>query len=223
MPSSEIALEKQLDLEAFPEKAALLVLEKATVSPGCNQPEVVYEKNEKIAVQFNPTEFSLSANSNLLPETDEVVTGGKTLPKLKEKSPNSLSVKFLYDAAIDLGSVVRGSAPDAALTKFRTAGDLGDTCLQKFRGLARQTNETGRPPLLCFFFGSTSFVGYVSSLTIQCTRFDKLGKILRAEISLQMEEAKKGDALPEYKLPAKKTNWTDDANPPATLADLLGD
>ena len=118
-------------------------------------------------------------------------------------------------------SIVKSTSLSDTLTKFHTDGDLGDGCLLKFHGLPRQTTETKKPPLLCFFFGSTSFIGYASALTIQCTRFDKLGKILRAEISLQMEEAKYDPAQASYKLPEKKTEWTSSDNPPATLADLL--
>lgn len=221
MPVSEIDLEKQLDVEAFPEKAELIVLETVTVPAGSNMPAISYTKDEKLPLQFNPTEFSLSVHSNLDLETNDLVTGNNMVPKLKDRQPNALSVKLLYDAAVEMHSIAKSAALADNLTKFHTAGDLGDGCLLKFHGLPRQTTETKKPPLLCFFFGSTSFIGYASALTIQCTRFDKLGKILRAEISLQMEEAKYDPAQASYELPQKKTEWTSDDNPPATLEDLL--
>lgn len=170
-----------------------------------------YQDNEVIKVQMNPNSYTIKSKTNFITQNmgglkpDNATFGIFTPPE-----PRVLSVKLYYDTMLqadyldklkEAGSSVLKSLSGAkdfmsagmglmkAYQKFNGKEDLQKLYLEKILCLTRVLNQINTPPLISFEYGSISFEGYVKDVTVDYKRFNKMGEVVRAEVSLSIEES----------------------------------
>lgn len=215
--SSELEKEQSMDQEGVPEKACITVLNACTVHRGGNLESVSYKEGQIIPAQFNPTEYSIRISTKYEPEKGGISQDSDTFGNFRPPEPARLSVKLIYDSVIQMDYLdkmkgmaeygiktldsmtinlegFRGASKDFlnAYSKYDDKDDLNSSYIESILNLARLTSETGRPPLISFLYGSTNFVGYLESVDVNFKRFNKLGEVIRAEISIDINEAMEG-------------------------------
>lgn len=204
--------EKGLDQESAVEKAFISILENCTIDAGQFSNTVTYKKDQKIPAQFNPTDYRISISSKYEPEKSGITQDSDTFGLFRPPEPSRLTVTLLYDSVIQAdyfnkvkndtqekslnstpltldGTASIGADVNNAYAKYDGNDDLNETYIESLLNLARLTTETARPPLICFSYGSTKFIGYMESVDVNFVRFNKAGEVIRAEISLTINEA----------------------------------
>ncbi len=206
--------EETLDVEGANEKAYIIVLEACTIDGGEYSEVISYEEGQMIPAQFNPTEYSIKINSKYDPEKSGISQNSDTFGMFSPPEPCKLSVTLLYDSVIQVDYLdkvkdVAGAAKKAltgmtmslsgvmsaatdiydAYSKYDNEEDLNQTYIEAILGLGKLSLETGRPPLIGFSYGSTKFIGYMESVDVHFMRFNKTGEVIRAEISIVINEA----------------------------------
>jgi len=118
-----------------------------------------------IAVQFNPTEYSITRGANYA----EIAVPGLRLPLLQfvRGEAQTLQVELLLD-----GSDERRSVADR---------------LRMLRNFIAIDSDLHAPPVCEFAWGDTTFQGVFTTLTERFTLFDDAGSILRARVTVAMK------------------------------------
>jgi len=201
----------QLDLGAVEISQMKSELNSVMKSMGISGPFSGFEDNEKIFVQLNPNSYTITSKTNF----KSVNMGGI---KNKDKGfgtyppplPRTLKVTFYYDSSIQEGILKKlndseddvkkvlsmNSLIDAGLgavslyKKFTGVEDLNKLYLDKIMALTKNLEETHTPPLISFNYGSTSFVGYTKDVNVSYKKFNYLGEVTRADVTMTIEEAK---------------------------------
>lgn len=178
---------------------------------GVDGPFSGFEDNEKIFVQLNPKDYTITSKTNFKSENmGGVKNKDKGFGTYPPPQPRTLNVTFYYDTSIqksilekmnDADSEIKGllqskSLMDAGLNavkvykKFNGGEDLNKLYLDKIMALTQNLEETHTPALISFNYGSTSFVGYTQEVKINYKKFNNLGEVVRAEVSMTVEESK---------------------------------
>lgn len=168
-----------------------------------------YTANQTITVLVNPQSFSIYSKSNFKPSqlggpAPEEATYGTFEPTI----PRTLDVTLFYDVTIGgdyfskMGSVVSGVASAVTTSGFSNklsgiasavtgaiTDDLQNKYLDELMSLTRVLQDINTPPLIAFDYGSIIFEGYATNVDVEYKRFDKSGKVIRAEVKLTIEEA----------------------------------
>lgn len=135
---------------------------------------VIRGKDDKITgtitVDFNPSEYSISYTPNYKDESG--VAQAKAVPEFLKNAKSSLSLKLTLDGFTQ-----------AKTHKESNAADILDS-VKKLRSLTQISEELHKPPKCEFRWGSVSYLGFVSNLSIQFTMFSSEGKPLRATVNM---------------------------------------
>ncbi len=153
------------------EKAALDVYDGKQVGKG---PVERGELRTSLAFQFNPKELTISkaAKWQRKPEKGSQTAGP---PEFMGSDPAKLGVEMFFDATADHG----GGVVAAVET-------LLACCVPTAESIAQNKALT---PLTAFHWGrTTSFVGYVASVSVKFTLFASDGTPIRAVCTVAMEE-----------------------------------
>ncbi len=171
-------LERLLDSDTKIEKAVITILEacKVTLQDGTS---ISYASKEKIPAQFNPTEIKLDYINNYKTPPDTQTPTDKQAGKTEDKGRNSLSLQLMYDSTAE--------------NSISNELDLNIGIIRKFIGLTVTDIVIGgtsmkKPPLVQFSYGSIRFVGYISRVGVECSRFSSEGHVIRATLDITMEE-----------------------------------
>ena len=170
-----------------------------------------FEDNEKIFVQLNPRSYTISSRTNFKSQNmGGVKNKDKGFGTYPPPDPRTLKVTFYYDTSIqkslieklnDADNEIKGvlnakSFADAGANalglykKFNGGEDLNKLYLDKIMALTQNLQETHTPPLISFNYGSTSFVGYTKEVNVDYKKFNNLGEVIRAEVTMTIEESK---------------------------------
>lgn len=173
-----------------------------------------YMDKEEIKVQMNPNSYTIKSDSNFKSEkmggtSSDTGTFGTFGPA----RPRMLSVKLFYDTMLQgdyldklknskdsivsaftsltsaSGLMDAGLKLMNAYQKFNGKEDLNKLYLDKLLGLTRILKEISTPPLISFQYGSTTFEGYAKNVSVEYQRFNKVGEVIRAEVTLSVEES----------------------------------
>lgn len=188
-----------------------------------------YKDGQVIKVQMNPNSYTITSRTNFKNERmggirSESATFGFFAPP----HPRTLSVKLFYDIMLQadylnklssLGKDVANSLTSVSgitnmgmqlmstFKKFSGKEDIGKLYLDKLLGLTRILKGINTPPLVSFQYGSTAFEGYVKDVNVVYQRFNQVGEVTRAEVSMTIEESnifseKEGGSGAEAPLPS---------------------
>lgn len=168
-------------------KAKIIVIDAGTYG------NISFSEREKIEVQFNPTEYSISAQT--VGKTKQKGEGGKQKSNFydfKTSEPKTLQVKLFYDAAMqgfqeaaEEGFQKPVSSYDK---KYKGNQDVSKLYINKLMALLSSGGKNHLPPRIVFSWGSTSFRGYATSIQVSYQRFNQNGEPIRAEINLTIHE-----------------------------------
>ena len=170
-----------------------------------------YKDNEVIKVQMNPNSYTIKSKSNFKSESmGGLKPDNATFGTFTPAQPRNLSVKLFYDTMLQADYLDKvkdaGQGVVKALsssTDFMSAGmglmkvyqkfngkeDLQKLYLEKLLCLTRVLQGINTPPLVCFNYGSVDFEGYVKDVIVEYKRFNKVGEVIRAEVTLSIEES----------------------------------
>ncbi|MBR6874528.1 MAG: hypothetical protein IKN17_13575 [Ruminococcus sp.] len=143
---------------------------------------VAKDTPEQIPVQFNPAEYSITDGTTYAQKErrkkDEPVVNysGTQLSRLTVK------LYFNSDEFFSASGAISGAV------KMLMGGEEDDITkpINKITALTRIDGNTHKPPGCIFVWGSLQFIGYVESVGVSYTMFDKTGKPLRAVVDLAM-------------------------------------
>ena len=137
---------------------------------------------EQIPVQFNPAEYRITNRGSI----SEKVRRKSDEPTMNfnGKPYDTMSVKLYFDCdeITSVASMVSGAV------SMITGGEDKDITktIKKITSLTEIDGETHQIPVAAFVWGATQFIGYVESVVVSYTMFDKMGKPLRAVVDLSM-------------------------------------
>jgi len=190
-------------------KANIIVVDAGTYG------NITFKANEKIEVQFNPTEYSISSSVSYNPKK----SGSKKKDKVNHygfvpSEPRQLQVKLFYDttmrAYLDAMKDSFKNSSDTYEEKYKGNEDVNSIYIDKLMALMKDEKTSNKPPEVIFSWGSTNFKGYISSLDVNYKRFNANGEPTRAEVSVSMKEA-------------KSENVTNSSNSSSASGGLIGD
>lgn len=168
-------------------KANIIVVDSGTYG------NITFKANEKIEVQFNPQDYSISARVNYNPKK----SGLKKKNKINHygfvpAEPKELQVKLFYDTAmrayLDAMKDSFKNSSDKYEEKYKGNEDVNAVYIDKLMALVKDENTNNKPPEVIFSWGSTNFKGYVTNLQVNYMRFNVNGEPTRAEVSMSMME-----------------------------------
>ncbi len=142
---------------------------------------VVGESVEQIPVQFNPSEYRITDTS--VYSQQERRKEDEPVISFNGVSLSTLQVQLIFnsDEFLSIQSVtnsVKGLFSD-------DQNDITKT-INKISALTKIEGDVHQPPGCVFVWGSLQFAGYVQSVGVNYTMFDKSGKPLRALVDLTM-------------------------------------
>ena len=137
---------------------------------------------EQIPVQFNPSEYKITKRNAFSEKTRR--KNDEPTVNFNGKPYDTLSVKLYFDCDVitSASSMITGAvgalfgAEDKDITKT----------IEKICSMTNIDGESHKPPEAAFVWGATQFVGFVESVVVSYTMFDKTGKPLRAIVDLSM-------------------------------------
>ena len=168
------------------------------------------DKVDQIPVQFNPSDYSITSNAAYSQQTrrkdnEPVVNyNGTALSKLRVK------LIFNSDDFLSAGGLAKSAE------KLLLGGDDMTKTINKISALTKIDGDKHQPPGCVFVWGSLQFAGFVESVGVTYTMFDKSGKPLRATADLSMNGF--NSAVTEQKSPllspdrTKARTMTEDNN-----------
>ena len=138
---------------------------------------------DQIPVQFNPSEYKItdrsvySQRSRRKKDEPAISFNGGMLSTLE------VTLIFNNDEFLSLSSAVKSVA------NMITGDDSKDITktINKIASRTKMDGESHQPPGCMFVWGSLQFAGYVESVGVNYTMFDKSGKPLRATVDLTMQ------------------------------------
>ena len=164
-------------------------LEKACIRVllACNAGGVSFEKDEKIFAQFNPAQYSLSANIKYTFKPNQ----GKLCAQYLGEDQRTLDVELFFDMISaqavyeDENSKGSGNALDFE-EQMDAASAVSTAYVNRIMALTRPTDETGAPPMVEFLWGgeSESLKGVISSAALEYVLFNSKGEPTRANLKL---------------------------------------
>jgi len=143
--------------------------------------EIIIHKNEKenvpIAVQYNPSEYSMGMAVNY----QRVRSGNKSKGQFTGIPPKTLSFKLVIDGFNETEEKARDVSKE----------------VEKLQTLVKISAEKHGPPECTFKWGVNIVKGFVEKLTVRYTMFTSKGKPVRAHIDLTIVENKDGKTAKE--------------------------
>ncbi len=168
-------------------KAKIIVIDGGTYG------SVNFTQGEKIEVQFNPTEYSISTES--IGKTKYKGDGGEKKAihyDFKISEPRTLHVKLLYDTALQGFQEATKAGFQKSVSEYdkqyKDKMDVNRQYIRKLTALLSSGGKSNLPPRVVFTWGSISFRGYVLSMQVSYQRFSEKGEPTRAEIDLTIRE-----------------------------------
>ena len=143
---------------------------------------VMGSTTEQIPVQFNPSQYSifymLSFSQQERNKDEEPVIS------YNGKGFSTLSVSLIFNS--DEFFSISGTIKKAEEILTGSGKDI-TTTINKITALTRIDGDKHEPPGCVFVWGSLQFAGFVESVGVTYTMFDKTGKPLRATADLVMK------------------------------------
>ncbi len=137
---------------------------------------------EQIPVQFNPAEYRIT-NRGAFSEKARRKSDEPTV-NFNGKQYDTLNVKLYFDCDV-ITSVSSMAAGAVSMLTGAEDKDITKT-IKKITSLTELDGEKHQPPAAAFVWGATQFLGFVESVIVSYTMFDKMGKPLRAVVDLTM-------------------------------------
>lgn len=164
-------------------KARIIVIDADTYGT------VEFKAGEKIEVQFNPEEYSITKQMQGASKTKGVGEEKEaTAYDFKSPEPKSLQVKLYFDGAMQGYLEAEKNRFEKPLSeygkKYEGKQDVNRLCVNRLFALTERGTKSGQPPRIVFSWGSTSFKGYLSGIQVHYKRFNANGEPTRAEIDI---------------------------------------
>lgn len=193
-------------------KAKIIVIDGGTYG------SVNFTQGEKIEVQFNPTEYSISARSTGRAKGKGAGGENKAVHyDFKTAEPRTLSVKLFYDTSLQGFQEAQREGFQKSVSEYdkqyKGKLDVNRQYIRKLTALLNSGGKSNLPPRVVFAWGSTSFRGYVLSMRISYQRFSENGEPSRAEIDLTIQELEKEGLEGEESLEEPKDGLSYDDEP----------
>ncbi len=143
---------------------------------------VMGSTTEQIPVQFNPSQYSIVDRSSF--SQQERNKDEEPVISYNGKGFSTLSVSLIFNS--DEFFSISGTIKKAEEILTGSGKDI-TTTINKITALTRIGGDKHEPPGCVFVWGSLQFAGFVESVGVTYTMFDKTGKPLRATADLVMK------------------------------------
>lgn len=166
-------------------RAGIIVIDSDTYGT------VEFKAGDRLDVQFNPEEYSVSRQMQGASKTKGSGKEKEDTPyDFKTPEPKSLQVKLYFDGSLQGYLEAAKDRFEKSMTeygkKYNSKQDVNKLYVNKLFALLERGTKSGQPPRIVFVWGSTSFKGYASSLQVHYKRFNANGEPTRAEIDLSI-------------------------------------
>jgi nucleoid-associated protein YgaU len=138
---------------------------------------------QKIPVQFNPSEYSISRSvgyapqRGIAPSTQKTGKGQMEATYTPASSEATLRLKLTLDGFIKANTTIEADAADITAD------------VKAIKEMLVIAESKHHPPTCAFHWGTTFFKGYLTNAEEHYTMFSSSGSILRATIDLTIKEA----------------------------------
>jgi nucleoid-associated protein YgaU len=138
---------------------------------------------QKISVQFNPSEYSISRSVGYTASHGIAPSGKDTNKKQRGATYTPASSEATLRLKLTLDGFVKANT-----TTESKAADITDD-VKAIKKMLLVAESEHHPPTCAFHWGTTFFKGYLTSAEEHYTMFSSSGNILRATIDLTIKEA----------------------------------